>query len=294
MGLRTLVQKIRSQRRLLPLIRFALPIEAREGYEVHLLLEHKRILEGCWGLYSLLYFSPQPLTPVIHSDGTLNDSDTNLLKKLFPGCRVVPREEADRAVNKYLDSNALSRCRKLRDTLIFGLKLFDPILLSNADRFIVLDSDVLFFSPPLELLESLSLDQPPRYSPDNNRSTLFDTRESKELTGIACLEDFNPGVFTVSRSDFDFQRIEKHLASSRFWNIEGSGHYFAELTAWSIEMSFARAKALPSAYAICASPPAKYISGHYCGSPYWKAQYYTTALPYLESVLSKSKVLKST
>ncbi|NBX76620.1 MAG: hypothetical protein EBQ92_08700 [Proteobacteria bacterium] len=282
----TTIRKVRSQRRLLPLIRSAPPIDATKGHEVHLLLEHKRILEGCWGLYSLLYFSPQPLTPVIHSDGTLTDTDSQLLRKLFPGCRVIHREEADRAVNAYLDSKGLSLCRKLRDTLIFGLKLFDPVLLSNADRFIVMDSDVLFFSPPVELLTSLSPDLPLRYSKDNNRSTLFDARESKELTGLTCMEDFNPGVFTVSRSKFNFQRIEKHLSSPRFWNKDGTGHYFAELTAWSIELSFALAQSLPSAYAICADPPAQHISGHYCGSPFWKAQYYTTALPHVRDLVS--------
>ena len=264
------------------------------GIEVHMLLHHKRLYQGLWAFYSLAHFASRSCRFVIHDDGSLTTSDKALLGKVLPGCHVIPREEADAQVFKDLDAHQLPRCVKLRRTLVFALKLFDPAFFARSQSYIIMDSDVLFFACPQQLLAAAASDQESAtahvYSQDVQDVYCLNRAEMLQVMGQDCIELFSPGVFSVGRGTLNPARIESYLARPKFWNEKGEGDYFAELTLWAMELTLQGTSPLSGSYAICPLDPSApdLVFGHYCGGIRSNYIYYTRALPFLSSALLKA------
>lgn len=246
-----------------------------------MLLQHARIHEGLWALYGLAHFAERPLHFVVHDDGTLNTADRAKLDRVLPGARVVDRREADRVSAERFRREGLGRCQRLREELIFALKLFDPIFFLESEAFVLLDSDVLFVAPPAELFDDLEpgVGASSLYSGDNGYRYCLEPSEIAALIGRPVIERFNPGVVRTRKDVIDLARIERYLQHPGFWHPDGSPDYYAELTLWAMELSLDGAAMLPSTYAICPDFRVPFVSGHYCGSPYWASYYYADALP---------------
>jgi len=271
------------------------PIEAGYGdIEVHMLLHSKVVYEGIWSLYSFAYHCQIPCRIVVHDDGTLSDTDIGLLSRIFPNCTIIDRRTADLIVLKYLRDNGYELCIRLRESLIFSLRLFDFVMFANNNQILQFDSDVLFFSCPEILINDLNENgvnnrAPNLYSLDNgNRYCVITESLTRLLDGNYFIERLNPGVLRFNKGDLDFSRIEKYLQDSGFWDENGTADYFAELTILSLEFSRAGAQALSNSYAICPSKLSEgLVSGHYCGGGYWASLYYTLGLPHLAKFFLK-------
>ncbi len=267
------------------------PVPSQDGIEIHMLLNHRMVLEGGWAIYSFMYFSKRRCHPMIHNDGTLNAKDISFLKSLFPGIDIISRVDANREVIDALEKKGFSRCAQLRKNSILSLKLFDTIHYSREKRLVILDSDVLFFKYPKEILDSLDLKRSLVYFPDNGHRYILNEEEMRSLLGRPCVAKLNSGVMTVSAKDVDWARIERYLSNPKFWNGDGTGNYYSEQTLWAMELTHAEAMILPEEeYPICTPNPSELaiVAAHYCGSAYWKSMLHTRAIPYLRRQLIKS------
>lgn len=293
MTLRGAAQMVIARRQYLTRILGTEPISAGAGpIEVHMLLEHKRIYEGIWSLYSFTFFCAKPCRVVIHDDGTLTEADRDKLSRIFPGCRVIPRSEADWVVMDYFRRQGLSRCAQLRGSLVLALKLFDPFFFLQNRFFIMLDSDVLFFSRPNELIDEI--EERPQgdsslannlYFDDVGCSHCIQPMELARLIGRAPIERLNTGVLRANRDTIDFQRIDSYLEHPGFWTKTGSADYHAEQTLWAMELSIAGASPLPKTCAICPTvEEPDLVCGHFCGGGYGEILYYTRGLPRLAPI----------
>jgi hypothetical protein len=266
----------------LPAIAKARPMHGGdESFEVHMLLNHERIYEGAWALYSFRHFSGPRGHIVIHDDGTLQEADLALLRSLFGPITIWRREEADAVCSSRLKQLGLERLDRLRKQLVLALKLTDPVLLGSTRSVVIMDSDVLFYKRPTALLDA-ALAADPAYSVCCCYCYSMPESDMKALIGEAPIPLFNPGVFAVDRSLIDLERWNEYLRDLHFWNPDGSGQVFAELTLWACEMTRLNAKPLPPTYAICPPSPADYDFGHYCGGgSAHSILFYTRGLPYL-------------
>jgi hypothetical protein len=278
LSMRGAVSLLRERNRHLPRILCAAPIPAAVGeVEIHMLLHHQRILEGIWALYSFAHFSRQPCQIIVHSDGSLTSDDAARLQHVMPGTRIVQRAEADLRVGAHLAERGYAQCARFRDGLVFALKLFDPFFFGTHSTFVLLDSDVLFFDTPTELLDGLNV-----YSPDNGVRYCLAPETMQTLLGTPCTPLFNPGVLHASRDVLDLERVENYLQQPEFWGSGTRPHYYGELTLWAMQLTLAGARPLSERYAI--TPPLEDelpVSGHYCGGGYPATWFYSRALPHL-------------
>jgi hypothetical protein len=251
-----------------------------------MLLHHRRILEGIWALYSFARLTEAACQIFVHSDGSLTASDAEQLHQVLPGTRVVTRQQADQRVEPLLRDLGLCKSIRFRGSLIFALKLFDPFFFGDHSSFVLLDSDVLFFRRPDELLADLAdpcqLELPSLYSRDNGDRYCLTSETLTQMLGRECIAFFNPGVVRTNRTVLDAQRIEHYLERPEFWGTASRPHYYAELTLWAMLLTAVGARPLPPTYAI--TPPLTGVlptSGHYCGGGYPATWFYSQALPHL-------------
>ena len=88
---------------------------------------------------------------VIHDDGTLPVEGRQVFAQMFPTLRIIARAEADAAMAVALAPYSLL-CGSTGPCIRWPRKIFDVPHFAAADRLLILDSDVLFFGKPQEIL----------------------------------------------------------------------------------------------------------------------------------------------
>lgn len=133
-------------------------------FEVHVLLGRKHVGMTLWCVKSLLWATGRKYVVVLHDDGSLTDKDVAQLERHLLGARVVRRPQADALIRdklqhlphamsyRYSPKETSDHRGQKYDMHIFALRLFDFNLMSNATKTLVLDCDILFFKPPLEIM----------------------------------------------------------------------------------------------------------------------------------------------
>jgi lipopolysaccharide biosynthesis glycosyltransferase len=130
-------------------------------FEIHSLLGKRHVGMCLWSIKSLLHFSGKRYSVVLHDDGSLTDRDIHKLEQHLVNVRVIRKPFADNQIVSKINTypNVLKyRFGDLGQTewgkrmSIFSLKLLDFNVLANASKILVLDTDVLFFKKPDEII----------------------------------------------------------------------------------------------------------------------------------------------
>lgn len=189
--------------------------ELTEGapVEVHLLCYRRDYLSAVWALKSFYHFARVRYPLVIHVQGEAPRRVLKRLREHFPAARVVTQEEADALVEARLRGRGLSRLIAARKGNPFMLKLTDFPLLGGAVNLLTLDSDLVFFRRPAELLvagrEPLSSSL---FQCDPASAYNIDEARASEELGVRLAPRVNTGVALYARRSLDLARCEEYLA----------------------------------------------------------------------------------
>jgi hypothetical protein len=259
-------RRLRLWRRVLatPAVRTA--PRSPSAVEVHTLCYRLDYLAALWALKTFYRTSGDDFPLVIHVSGTAERKVYDRLRAHFPDATVIPQSEADQEVERRLSAGGFTRLAAARRASPFMLKLTDFPLLASGATVLGLDSDLLFFARPGELLQRAA--QP-------RRGYLFqrDPESTYNLTESAALRDFgvplaprvNTGILVYPRDLPDFAAFERYLAHSGVARPSG----FIEQTLYALHASEIGAVTyLPDTYLIDLRPGLPHTgltARHYAG-----------------------------
>jgi hypothetical protein len=192
--------------------------------EIHVLTYKQDWLNLIWTLKTFYYYSKRRYALCIHDDGTLTDESRATLQHHFPDARVIERSIADRKVMEYLEP--YPHCLKFRKTNHLSPKLFDFSAYLKSGRMLLLDSDILFFAEPTDLLNRI---EDPKYilntvNGDVATALTVDSKFVKEKYGFDLIERFNSGLGLIHKASLNLDWIEEFLSlpdiMGHFWRIE--------------------------------------------------------------------------
>jgi hypothetical protein len=212
--------------RVRPRILATRPMEcgSREVCEIHVLTSSADWLNLVWTLKSFFYYSGQRNALCIHDDGSLGPQATATLLDHFPGARVIGREQADDQVGRSL--RHFPRCLQFRRSNHLAPKVFDFAYYLTSDRMLLIDSDILFFSRPDELLHRIGDANYRLNSVNADVRSAYTTNadDAKARCGIELQPRFNSGLGLIHRQSLRLDWIEEFLSLpgilSHFWRIE--------------------------------------------------------------------------
>jgi hypothetical protein len=104
-----------------------------------------------WMLASLHKTTQRRWQITLHDDGSLHDCDLEHFRRIFPGIRILRTRDVEERMTGVLSN--YPRCRDYRNLMPHGLKCFDIPEFCEASRYLMIDPDLLFFRPPLEILQ---------------------------------------------------------------------------------------------------------------------------------------------
>jgi len=192
--------------------------------EIHVMTSSRDWLDLVWALKTFYRYSRRSYPLAIHDDGTLTEQIVLTLRSHFPRARVILRPDADAAVLPTLAGHP--RCLKFRSTNHLSPKVFDFAHYLQSDRMLLLDSDVLFFHEPTELLRRI---EDPSYrlntvNGDTRTAYTVDPKTTGESMRISVIERFNSGLGLIHRESLRPDWLEEILGlpgiNGNFWLIE--------------------------------------------------------------------------
>jgi hypothetical protein len=175
-------------------------------------------------LASWFHFTQQGWHVVIHDDGSLCDDATRTLRRMFPGARIIPRAEADAALERSLIPYPF--CLDYRRTHPLALKIFDMPHFAEGDRFLIIDSDVLFFQRPGEVINwTRAGTDDCWFNEDVEEGTLVSPDEAFAELGVKLWRRVNSGLCLLFKQALDFDFCDCALAQTSIlrghvWRIE--------------------------------------------------------------------------
>ncbi len=177
-----------------------------------------------WMLASWFEASEHTWSVDIHDDGTLPTIAREKLLRMFPHARVISRAEADAAMSPVL--RAFPFCWEYRQMHPLGTKIFDVPHFAEGKRYLLFDSDVLFFRHPREILDWVTGDRDECwFNEDVAEASLLTAGEVREEFGFRLWQRVNSGLCLVQKSAIDFDFIDRALAQTsilrgKIWRIE--------------------------------------------------------------------------
>ncbi len=260
-----------------------LPDSKNPKAEIHMLCGKKQLDMGIWASWSILRFMDNAVL-YVHSDGTLEDGDISSWEKVIPSLVVIPKGEADRRVADTLGTTYpllyAWRCHNWCSAQLVDMHLF-----GECDRLIVMDSDVLCFNEPVELRDSLMLEEPVfRWSRDVRSCYSESIEVLNSITGLKIPEAFNAGFQLTPRfGSEEFEHLERMIGLLQADGRVDINHLWSSQTYCA--MCAARwpdSQALPDRYAVTFGwTPDDAVVRHYVGVPRVRPRYFVEGIPKL-------------
>jgi len=202
------------------------PIDPRQGssLEIHFLSGRRFWYQTCFCFYSLMQQTDLNLRPVIYDDGTLAEKHQEYIYTLFWNAKIIPACDSLTRLDEVLPVERFPYLRSRRLTYPNLRKLTD-IHIHTQDWTLVLDSDMLFFRPPTQLLQWLQQPENPCYMVDVDTAYGYSESLMRSLAQATIPERINVGICGLPSHHLDWDELE-------FWCktlIEQEGnHYYQE------------------------------------------------------------------
>jgi len=160
-----------------------------------------------------------------HEDGTLTEKEFAILTKVFPGIEIFKRKEQNVKVNDHLLAKNLSHSAQLRSHFIFSLRTFDMIIEKTTPYLLQVDSDVLFFSRPDEIIDIVeNKNRNGCYNSDVGNSYTFRPEIIAKYISKPVVDRFNAGLFMHNLDEEFFYFVEnvleKQPEAASSWHLE--------------------------------------------------------------------------
>lgn len=221
--------------------------DARADAEVHMLVSSRTWDAGLLAACSLERHSGRRWPFVFHDDGSLSNEACERIAEVFPDARCISRHAADGRSGQFLAGHP--KCLAHRSNHNLFLKFFDFFAFAEGERFVVLDSDVIFFRRPAALVDWLDANSRDAfYNEDTKEKYCIPRGKLVEGLGLEVWPRFNSGLVLLPRAAANLDLAERLLTT-----FEANAHHpqFFEQTLYAVTASaWGRGGALPREYEI--------------------------------------------
>lgn len=182
----------------------------RPTYQVYFLTGKKYWFQTAFCLYSFQKNADVNIEAVIVDDGSFDDELEIAVKRQFPTTvKVVRTKTVNEFLNRVLPAYEFPVLRQRRLDYPHLRKLTDVHVLPGNGPKLVLDSDMLFFHKPEEILNWLANPNKCLFMKDVTESYGYSQQLMKELSRVSMIPDrLNVGVAGISSSLINWRQLE--------------------------------------------------------------------------------------
>ena len=203
------------------------------GVSLHMVVGSSMLPMGLLALRSFEFHTQRRWSPLVHEDGTFTDEDRAALRRHFPDAQIIERRRADEEVAAGLEQ--FPACRANRSKHNWFLKVFDTRHYAPGERYILLDSDIVFFRRPDAVLQWADSGSNEMWIMEDEREKYSQPRAQIEVaTGIGMVERANSGLDLMPKKAADLAIAERFLAQC---SSQAKQYEFLEQTIFGLWVS---------------------------------------------------------
>jgi len=176
-------------------------------------------------LWTLAHQSGRTLAPVIHDDGSLTAMHRESLRRLFPAAEFRSQSDTLARLDALIPETRYPRLRERWRNYPNIRKLIDVHLGSQGWK-LVLDSDMLFFGRPDELVTWMDAPARPLLAVDCTESYGYRRSLMEALAGAPIAPRVNVGVCGLNSSSIDWDQVESWIAALE--QAQGQNYYLEQ------------------------------------------------------------------
>jgi hypothetical protein len=215
---------------------------------VYFLTGKKYWYQTAFCLYSLQKSSNKAqFDAVFIDDGTLDDQLIEQIKRQFPSSTIRTQTEINKSVNEYLPYSKYPLLNKKREIYPHIRKLTDVHLASNGWK-LVLDSDMLFFKSPDQIIDWLKNPNMPFFLHDPITSYHYSFGLMQNLTSQIVRQNLNVGIIGLKSESIDWQSLESWIKIME--DSEGASYYLEQALSAMVVAGQEIEIATPAAYIV--------------------------------------------
>lgn len=225
-------------------------------FSAHILVGQRDFSMLLWSLASLFHvWKDFSGALYIHDDGSLSNKSKKVLCRLFPGVIIVDSTEVLSKLNPQFN---ISKWRANNKYFLLK-KLIDPYFISPSNKVLILDSDILYFQPPQEIISGLQSDCSDSLMMfnKNDEGCPVYFKSGDRLDGN--LSFFNSGIVLYKKDNFDLDLLNEYL--EKIDSSDDRNIHFIEQAGYAYCLK--NLKALPAGYHIKNRVTDKTIVKHY-------------------------------
>ncbi len=202
-----------------------LPSPPATSPEVHFLTGRKFWYQTAFCFWSLQRHAGIGLRLVLIDDGTIDSEVRSACERLFPGSRIVSAAECEERLNRLLPFSRYPTLRAQRQSYVHLRKLTD-VHLGGPGWKLVLDSDMLFFREPTQLLDWLKAPTAPLHMMDIQNAYGYPDETLSLLAGQPIPPRINVGVLGLRSESIDWEKLEQWC--SHLLSLYGTSYYLEQ------------------------------------------------------------------
>jgi hypothetical protein len=258
---------------------------ADSAFEVHVLTRDQELLETLWSLKTWYHFSGTRPPLVVYEGGTLSSESSAILEGHFPNCRIIRRDRFDRDMRDFLRDRPAALEHALIRSFYCALKLFGPMRYTKARSVLYIDSDILFFRAPLEMMEHIERGLP-FFNSDYQDAYAHPLEFIRKKLRMKLEPTINAGLFHIVKRDLasSLELVEEYfsnipVADPTHWTINRH-----EQTANAIILSRANALRLSDDHQISKTPVTDRTVSHHFVDDGSRPDYYAKGMHRLKAI----------
>lgn len=249
--------------------------------ELHMLCGHRDTDMGIWASWSIMRFMDGGARLYVHSDGSITEEDEVFWKSIIGEVEFIRRQDSDLKVEKALASKT-THLYPWRCTNWASAQLVDVHFYGEAPTLLILDSDVLTFHPPTELIEALGKSEREfRWCLDLRNAYSASPEVLHEITGINIPSRLCAGFLVSPRLGIDdFLALDAQMKLLDADDRVSIGHFWSCQTYYALVAGgLPGSRPLPETYSNSAGKTNDFqILRHYVGIPRVRFRYYSEGL----------------
>jgi hypothetical protein len=221
---------------------------------IHLLANDRHVHHALWAAKSFYASAGVSFPLTVHMQGPHTRALADMLRRHFPAARLISQQAADIHVEPWLRDRGLHRLLRRRRKYFPLMKLVDLRVLASTPLVIFLDTDVLFFRYPGELVVTPAdiAATPHLFMRDDYDSYCITPEKAREDLGVNLSPRANSGIMRLATDRIDLEACERFVAHPDLKGSHWKGsHWHLEQTLHALNASAqGSVSLLPTTYAM--------------------------------------------
>ena len=180
-----------------------------DGLKIYFLTGKNFLYQTLFCIYSIAKFSEEKFQFVLVDDGSFDETDLHFINSKLPGCLIITKETINDNLAQLLPIEQFPYLHHKRKVYPHIKKLTDVHSLRNLGEWkLVIDSDMLFWAEPAEIISWLKNPTSVIYMKDCEESYGFNTKDMETLCGNPIPDKLNVGVIGINSTTINWEEVE--------------------------------------------------------------------------------------